>query len=106
MKANEDKLWIATFRDVTKYLRERKASQVSTTVENDAISISLTSSLDPEVYSIPLTLKTYIPKDWTSAKLSQGSQSTPLLIQNDEKGSFVVYNLKPGSEGAKLEMGE
>lgn len=105
MKANEQSLWIATFRDVTKYLRERKATQVSTQVENDAISINLSSSLDPEVYSVPLTLKTYIPTDWTSVQLSQGGQSSPLTIQTDEKGSYVVYDLTPGGDAAKLEKG-
>lgn len=103
MKAHEQDLWIATFREVTIYLRELKATQVSTSVENDAITINLTSELDPAVYSVSLTLKTYIPSDWTSAQFSQRGQINTLEIQKDEKGSYVVYDVKPGSGEVKVE---
>lgn len=96
MKANEQDLWIETFRDVTKYLRERKATEVSTKVEGDQITISLDSDLDSEIYSVPLTLKTYIPTTWTSAQVSQSNDIQSLEIQKDEKGNYVVYNIKPG----------
>ncbi|HSF53716.1 MAG TPA: polysaccharide deacetylase family protein, partial [Algoriphagus sp.] len=104
MKANEKDLWIATFRDVTKYLRERKATQVTTSVKDETISINLSSELDPELYSVPLTLKTYIPAEWTSAQVSQGDQSSTVEIQKDEKGSFVVYDVKPGGGEVRVEM--
>ncbi len=96
MKANEQDLWIETFRDVTKYLRERKATEVSTKVEGDQITISLDSDLDSEIYSVPLTLKTYIPTTWTSAQVSQSNDIQSLEIQKDEKGNYVEYNIKPG----------
>jgi peptidoglycan/xylan/chitin deacetylase (PgdA/CDA1 family) len=104
MKANEQDLWIETFRDVTKYLRQRKATEVSSKVESDAITINLTSDLDPEIYSIPLTLKTYIPANWTSATLSQGPENNTLSIQKDEKGNFVVYDVKPGGGDVRLKQ--
>lgn len=105
MKANEQDLWIATFRDVTKYLRERKGTSVNSKVESDAIMIELTTDLDPETYSVPLTLKTYIPANWTSVQFSQGAQTNPLEILKDEKGSFVVYNVKPMSDKISLKRG-
>ena len=103
MKANEQDLWIATFRDVTKYLRERKAAKIKTEVGKNEISVNLSSDLDPEIYTVPLTLKTYVPSDWTSAKVNQGSQSQEPEIQKDEKGSFVVYEVKPG--GGEVQIG-
>jgi peptidoglycan/xylan/chitin deacetylase (PgdA/CDA1 family) len=97
IKANEQDLWVATFRDVTKYLRERKASQVSTQLENDIINISLTTNLDPEVYTVPLTLKTYIPANWTSVRLVHDVDNIALDIQTDPKGAFVIYDVTPGA---------
>lgn len=105
MKANEQNLWIATFRDVTKYLRERKATKITTSVKNDIITINLSSGLDPELYSVPLTLKTYIPSDWSTSRITQGDQNQKLEIQKDEKGSYVVYDVKPGSGKLKLDNG-
>ncbi|MFN3998990.1 polysaccharide deacetylase family protein [Algoriphagus sp.] len=104
MKAYAQDLWIATFRDVTKYLRQRIATQVSAKVEGNAITINLNSSLDPEIYSIPLTLKTYIPANWTSARVIQGQENNTLQIQKDEKGSFVIYDGKP--EGGVIVLKE
>ncbi|MBN3583622.1 polysaccharide deacetylase family protein [Algoriphagus aestuarii] len=90
MKANEDKLWVETFRDVTKYIRARQNSQIYSKMENGFISISLQSELDPTVYSVPLTIKTYIPEDWKSAAKS-GKE--PLEILHDEKGNYVLFSL-------------
>lgn len=101
MKTNAQDLWIATFRDVTKYLRERKATEVSTKIEGNQITISLDSDLDSEIYSVLLTLKTYIPAIWTSAQVTQNIDLQSLEIQKDEKGNYVIYDVKP-SGGAIL----
>lgn len=105
MKSNEKDLWIATFRDVTKYLRERKATQVSTQVEKDKISITLSSDLDPEIYAVPLTLKTYVPADWTSVQLVHNGGDSSLDVQKDEKGSFVIYEVSPQRAIVSLKKG-
>lgn len=96
MKEHEDKLWVATFRDVTKYLRERKSAKIQTELRDDAIAVNITSDLDAEVYNVPMTVKTYVPSGWKSATLSKGEASESLAIQKDEKGSFVLYSLKLG----------
>ncbi|MBC6366234.1 polysaccharide deacetylase family protein [Algoriphagus sp. AK58] len=105
MKANEKDLWIATFREVTKYLRERKATQIQSTVENDEITLTLNSQLDPQVYAVPLTLKTYVPKDWNTAQFTQGSLQLSIQIQSDEKGNFVTYNVAPNGGPVQLKKG-
>lgn len=104
MKAKEQDLWIATFRDVTKYLRERKATEVSSKIEGEEITISLVSNLDSEIYAVPLTLKTYVPADWTSAKVTQNNEILSVEIQTDKQGNFVVYDVKPGVGIVKLGM--
>lgn len=105
LKENEDKLWVATFRDVTKYLRERKSAQIQTELRDDAIAVTITSSLDAKVYNVPMTVKTYVPSGWKSATLSIGEASESLTIQKDEKGSFVLYSLKLGEGEVVLEEG-
>lgn len=102
LKTNEDQLWIAPFRNVTKYLRERKATEVEVDVESDELIINLTCSLDTDTYQEPLTLKTYIPKEWSKVKLENGEESKDLEIMQDEKGNFVIYSASPNSQGLKL----
>jgi peptidoglycan/xylan/chitin deacetylase (PgdA/CDA1 family) len=88
MKSTEDKLWIETFRDVTKYIQARQNTKVESKIEKDKITISLLSELDPLVYNVPLTIKTYIPEGWTIAKSS--NQNT-LKVQKDENGKYVLF---------------
>ncbi|MBN7815665.1 polysaccharide deacetylase family protein [Algoriphagus pacificus] len=90
MKSKENELWIDTFRDVTKYIRARQNTQLTSTVEDQQITISLTSELDPEIYTIPLTIKTYIPEDWKQAKIN-GEED--LEIKEDESGRYVLFPL-------------
>jgi len=96
LKDNEAQLWVATFRDVTKYLRERKSAQIQTELRDDAIAVNITSDLDAEVYDVPMTVKTYVPSGWKSASISKGEASESLSILKDDKGSYVLYSLKLG----------
>jgi hypothetical protein len=92
-------LWIATFADVTKYIRERKNSVIRSEVRDNTVLINVSSELDPEVYDVPITLKTYVPKAWKTVviqKRPEQEDQPELKLQNDDLGSFVLYSVKPG----------
>jgi hypothetical protein len=92
-------LWIATFGDVTKYIRERKNNTITSEIRADSIAVNISSSLDPEVYNLPLTVKTYVPVAWTTAVLSKKTRKENqlrLTIQKDAMGSYVLYPFVPG----------
>jgi hypothetical protein len=99
IKEKEPYVWVATFGDVTKYMRERKNSAVKSEVRGDSIAVNISSGLDPEVYDVPITLKTYVPVTWKTVilhnKTGQENQ-TRLQIQKDSQGSYVLYAIKPG----------
>lgn len=90
LKDNEENLWVATFREVTKYVRARQNTKVESNLENNKITISLVSELDPKIYTVPLTIKTYIPDNWAQAKTSDQKM---LAIQEDVKGKYVLIPL-------------
>ena len=95
---NETHLWIATFADVTKYIRERKNAIISSMVQDNTIVVNISSDLDPEIYDVPVTLKTYVPKAWKSILLNQKfkqENELKLKIQKDELGSYVLYSALP-----------
>jgi peptidoglycan/xylan/chitin deacetylase (PgdA/CDA1 family) len=104
MNERKEYLWIGTFSDVTKYIRERKNTAIITVVQDDIIELTISSELDPEVYDVPITLKTYVPRAWKTIVLHEKtSQESPLMleIQKDAVGSYVLYSVKPG-EGKLL----
>ena len=102
VKEHEDSLWIAPFATVTKYIRERENSTVTSQFSEGTIKSTLAGTLDPTMYDVPLTFKTYVPEDWASATLGSisGSSSRRVLeVKSDLAGSYVLYNLPPNTQG-------
>ena len=88
-------VWVAPFRDVTQYMRQRMNTNMTKTVNKDMISLKLESDLDPYWYRQLLTMKTYIPNYWKSVTFVQGGKTETLEVQKDAGGSFVQYNADP-----------
>ena len=97
MKKHEDNLWIAPFRDVTKYMRERMAAKVNVTENDDEIVVTLEHSLDNGLYDYPLTLKTYVPEAWTEVTVKQGDDEGQVSPATDEVGKYILYDAIPNS---------
>jgi hypothetical protein len=97
IKENEENIWVATFGDATKYMRERMSGSTKVNKSGDEITIDLTHTLDPEVYNVALTLKTYIDPSWTKVKVTQGNESRHIDPLKDAEGSYVLYDALPNS---------
>ena len=100
IKEREDELWVATFADVTKYIRERKNIDINSKVEDGSISLTFLSDLDPKIYDIPLTFKTYIPGKWKSVQVMNEEREIVSVLDfgSDDLGQFIRYNLMPGTK--------
>ena len=103
MKANEPRLWVATFRDAAKYARERMASNVTTKQARDNVEVTVTHSLDPKTYNLPLTARTTVPAQWASVRVRQGRETTMVPVQRDSSSSYVLYRIAPNGGVARLE---
>jgi peptidoglycan/xylan/chitin deacetylase (PgdA/CDA1 family) len=99
MKKNEDKLWIANFSDVAKYMRERMHASVITDNSGDRLIVHVQHSLDTSVYNVPLTLKTYVPSKWKKAAVKQDVHIQLVQTHEDAKGEYILYHVNP-NEGA------
>lgn len=97
-----DDLWVATFKDVTQYIRERMNAEVQSSFDDNRISIRVTHSLDGEHYRQPLTLKTYVPGSWESATVTQGEAVRRVEVATDGSGSYVLYDAQPNTGPVEL----
>jgi peptidoglycan/xylan/chitin deacetylase (PgdA/CDA1 family) len=102
MKSKEDKLWIGTFQDVAKYMRERMHAEVHSYPNGDAISVVLRQSLTDMRYDLPLTLKTSVPSGWQRVAVHQGSRSQEAPVAQDQGRSYVLYQAVPNGEVVTL----
>ncbi|MDB5131352.1 MAG: Gellan lyase precursor [Mucilaginibacter sp.] len=102
IKNREDKLWVATFGDVTKYMRERENVSVNTNKAKSGIDLNINNPLDKEMYTVPLTLKTYVPENWKQVAVKQGGKSQKVSPAKDDKGTYVVYQVSPNIKNVNL----
>ncbi|GEO06143.1 hypothetical protein AAE02nite_38070 [Adhaeribacter aerolatus] len=102
IKAQEDKLWVATFGDVTKYMRERMNAKVQVAEKEDKVTVNLTHDLDKTMYNLPLTLKSYVSPDWKTVQVKQGEKTQRVQPQQDAKGTYVLYQAQPNAQPIEL----
>jgi peptidoglycan/xylan/chitin deacetylase (PgdA/CDA1 family) len=102
IKAHENRLWVATFKDAAKYARERMASKVTTKRTGDAIEVAVVHSLNPKLYNLPLTLRTTVPAEWTTVEVRQGSETRIELVRRDGGGAYVMYRITPNGGVVRL----
>lgn len=102
IKDKEDNLWVATFKDVTKYMRERMAAKVTEEKSENKILINLHHSLDTNLYNLPLTLKAYLPASWKDVHVHQNNKTVKLEILKDDNGKYVLFQATPNK--GKIEL--
>jgi peptidoglycan/xylan/chitin deacetylase (PgdA/CDA1 family) len=91
IKQKGSDLWIATFSDVARYMRERTHSSITVKTNDEKIIIVFHHSLDETKYYLPLTLKTYLPPDWKKIKVTQGNTNLPYTQEKDARGTYILY---------------
>lgn len=103
MKAHENNLWIAPFRDVAKYMRERMSATTTSKTSPDKIIVNLTQRLDTALYDLPLTLKTIVDPSWTSVKVKQGNETQQgHIIAAEGTQPYVLYHAYPNGPAIEL----
>jgi peptidoglycan/xylan/chitin deacetylase (PgdA/CDA1 family) len=102
IKKNEKNIWVATFGDVARYVRERMNSKVEVNNVPDKITIHLTHSLDGKMYNVPLTLKTYVLPNWKNVLVKQQGNLQKVQSAKDNIGFYILYQAIPDSGPIEL----
>ena len=102
IKQREKKLWVATFADVTKYMRQRMNAKVQVSKKENKVIVNLQHSLDKTMYNLPLTLKSYVSEAWKTVKVKQGAKEQRVQPKQDAKGMFILYQAFPNAEPVEL----
>jgi len=100
--SKDNNLWIATFGDVTKYIRERMNATFKSTADGGKIIVKLNHSLDKTMYELPLTLKTYVSSECKEVRVKQGTESKTILTLQDAGGRYVLYQAFPDAGDIEL----
>jgi len=95
-------LWVGTFQDVTKYIRERSHGTITSFKDGEVISLVLRSGLTDLSYDLPLTLKTYVPSEWKIVEVRQGERTTQVQVVRANDADYVLYQAVPNAEVVRL----
>ena len=86
---NDGSIWNAHFEDAVLYLREYETASLSVSGTREAISVTLTDTLDNEIYNYPLSVRLTVPKSFEAVKVVQGESITYAIAKN-AGGEYVV----------------
>ena len=96
IKSKENDLWVATFGDVARYIKQRMSAKVNSSLKGSNINVSLSYPLDKKLFDIPLTLKTYVNPAWREANVKQGKSVTKATVRREGNNAYIMYQAMPG----------
>lgn len=95
LEASKEQLWVTDAISYHKYLTERASAQIKVLESgNNQVRLQLSSSADPTLYDLPLTLWTKIPATWKKCQVTQGKTRTTVAVTD----GAVRYGAVPGAE--------
>ena len=105
-------LWVTTFGDAVKYIRERQNSSVKAVLNEDGIYVNVTMSemtadnlpLAADIFNHPLTVKVEVDNDVTSVSymLSGSAKTVDTFTENNK--TYVYVNVVPNEENILLTL--
>jgi peptidoglycan/xylan/chitin deacetylase (PgdA/CDA1 family) len=97
IKSKQSRLWVATFQDATKYMRERAHALLEARRRGSAIDVALRHDLDHDLYDLPLTLRTQVPAGWSAVQARQGTSVQRVEIDRDRDRAWATYQAVPNA---------
>ncbi|XHR28882.1 MAG: hypothetical protein ACFUZC_23575 [Chthoniobacteraceae bacterium] len=89
-------LWTGFLDDVALYGQERDTASLQTTEASEArISFNLTTKMDPDIFSYPLTVKVRLPGSWKSATALQNGQPLPVETILNNGAPYALVKAVP-----------
>lgn len=102
IQSNEKNIWVATFGNVARYVRERMNANVKVNNQKNKILVNLNHSLDQKMYDEPLTLKTYVSKNWKKVLVKQNDKKQSVSSAKDSNGTYILYQAFPNKGAIEI----
>ena len=94
--SKSDDVWAGSLNEVVKYIYEKQNADVSFNwIRENALSISVTDSLDDKIFNFPLTIKVNVPSGWNTVEVIQNDASTTVTAHNEGDKNYVYINVIP-----------
>lgn len=107
---DEGKIWVTTFGDATRYIRERQNTTLTYKEEGGVYKLTLTMAtktadnlpLDPKVFHHPLTVKVRVPDGYDGACYLADGEAHFAAAFEEEGKSYAYINARPNGEEIEI----
>jgi hypothetical protein len=106
LDANRETLWVSTFSNVVRYMKERmdvSVTEISNTGET--ITASVTDTLDNAIYNYPVTIRRPVPEGWGSADVNQNGSPVTSSIVLVNSIAYVMFDAVPDGGNVVISKG-
>lgn len=84
-------VWVASFEKVSIYAKQLESSSFEyVAADSESITLKLTSTLDKEIYNIPMSAKVYIPSFATTAYAVVDGVAQHSYVKSDMYGKYIT----------------
>lgn len=94
--SKKDDVWAGALGEIVQYMYEKQNHTINVNwVKENAMSLTLTDTLDNQVFDFPLTFKVNIPDSWNGVNVHQNGmvKTSSVFTENGKKYSYV--NITP-----------
>jgi oligosaccharide reducing-end xylanase len=90
------KYWVTTFKNATLYSKERNAAIISNVnIVDTAVTFDLSDNLLDSIYNFPLSLRSKLPNNWPSAKVTQNDIEVTSRIVKVDSTVYLQFDVVP-----------
>ena len=96
LKNNSNKFWVESFGNVARYIKERNCISIIEKNRIDtAITITVSDTLDNNIFNYPVSIRRSLPENWTSAKAFQNGKLITDTVITINTIKYIVFNAIP-----------
>lgn len=93
---NRSKVWVETFGNVARYIKERDAASVKEKESTaEKIVVEVTDNLADSIYNFPLSIRRPLPDGWETAYVSQKEKAVDDTIITDGSKKYIMFKAVP-----------
>jgi oligosaccharide reducing-end xylanase len=102
---NRDKVWVETFGNVARYIKERNAAIVKEkSSSEEKIIVTVTDNLPDTIFNFPLSIRRPMPDKWETAFATQSGKEIEDSIVTVDGKKYLVF--KPVPDGGEIILSE
>lgn len=104
---NRDKIWMETFGNVARYLKERDAVTVKQKDSTDKkFTVSVTDNLADSIFNYPLSIRRPLPDGWTKVIIKQDDKEVTDTIVEVSSKKYIMFKAVPDGGDVVISNGD